>query len=56
MAFVGYRDHGDGAPQTLGFTSDVPTFLQYLEGVQASGGDDYAEDSLTGLEEALRCV
>ena len=55
IAFVGYRDHGDGDNriQSLGFTEDVHEFKQFVEGIEATGGDDCPEDVLGGLEAVI---
>ena len=52
ISFVGYRDHedGDGRIECLGFTEDVHEFKQFVEGIEATGGDDCPEDVLGGLE------
>ena len=52
IAFVGYRDHGDGDNriECLSFTEDVGEFKEFVEGIKATGGRDRTEDVLGGLE------
>ena len=52
IAFVGYRDHGDGDSriECLSFTEDVGEFKEFVAGIKATGGGDRAEDVLGGLE------
>ena len=52
IAFVGYRDHGDGDNriECLSFTKNVGEFKEFVEGIKATGGADRTEDVLGGLE------
>ena len=52
VAFVGYRDHGDGPMriQTLGFTENIEEFKSFVGSIAATGGGDAPEDVLGGLE------
>jgi hypothetical protein len=52
-AFVGYRDHSDGAQrvQAFGFTEDKDVFKAFVTTVAATGGADECEDIFGGLEE-----
>ena len=52
IAFVGYRDHTDGDKriECLEFTDSVPKFKEFLEDIDATGGEDAPEDVLGGLE------
>ena len=52
IAFVGYRDHtdGDNRIECLEFTDSVPKFKEFLEDIDATGGEDAPEDVLGGLE------
>jgi len=53
LGVVAYRDYEDDVvSEAFGFTSDVGAFQKYLHKLQATGGDDDAEDVLTGWEEA----
>jgi len=53
LAFVGYRDLGE-RDEFLGFTSSVDDFRLFVSGVRASGGGDFPEDVLGGLDIASR--
>lgn len=53
VAFVGYRDFGDGPAQTLGFTERVEDIIRFIDGQHAFGGGDAAEDVAGGLADAL---
>ena len=53
VAFVGYRDYGDDVPyEVVPFTS-VEQFLAQVRGIEATGGDDMAEDVAGGLRQVL---
>ena len=53
VAFVGYRDYGDEVPyEVIPFTS-VEAFLAEMRGIEATGGDDMAEDVAGGLQRVL---
>ncbi|CAF0910013.1 unnamed protein product [Rotaria sp. Silwood1] len=49
LAFVGYRDIGENL-EKLDFTDDENRFQEFLNEVQAMGGDDTCEDVFSGLE------
>ncbi|CAF1080685.1 unnamed protein product [Adineta ricciae] len=49
IAFIGYRDIGDST-ERLDFTDDENIFQEFLNNVQAIGGDDTCEDVFGGLE------
>ncbi|CAF0748197.1 unnamed protein product [Adineta ricciae] len=49
LAFIGYRDINENIDQ-LDFTDKTDSFKTFLDGVQASGGDDICEDVFSGLE------
>ena len=55
VAFVGYRDHGDGHKriECLQFTEDIAAFRAFVGGITADGGDDTPEDVLGGIEAAV---
>lgn len=53
VAFVGYRDFGDGPAETIGFTEHVEDVVRFIDGQRAFGGGDIAEDVAGGLAEAL---
>ena len=55
VAFVGYRDHGDGPLriECLGFTENVEKFKRFVSNVPATGGNDAPEDVFGGLEAAI---
>jgi len=50
VAFVGYRDHGDANRLLIHPFSDVPPLMNFLNTVQAMGGDDIAEDVAGALQ------
>jgi hypothetical protein len=50
VAFVGYRDHGDANRLLIHPFSDVPPLMNFLDTVQAMGGDDIAEDVAGALQ------
>lgn len=53
VSFVGYRDYGDEERMiVIPFQTARDTMAQ-IQGVQATGGDDTAEDVANGLERAL---
>lgn len=56
VAFVGYRDYRDGRKkiQCFQFTDSIANFKKNVCKVSASGGDDFTEDVLGGLEAAIR--
>lgn len=56
VAFVGYRDHCDGAQRTvvLNFTASVLQFKSFVGSVQATGGGDAPEDVFGGFEEVTK--
>ena len=53
VAFVGYRDYGDEEQSVVVPFTTVDRFLSEVRGVQASGGDDIAEDVAGGLSTVL---
>jgi len=59
FAFVGYKDHCDGADRVVraDFVEKIPgsPFELTVAQVQASGGGDGPEDIAGGLEEATQC-
>lgn len=53
LGLVGYRDYDDaGGVEVLEFTESVSDFERFLGALEARGGDDTAEDVLSGLEKA----
>lgn len=54
-AFVGYRDHGDGAKRItlFSFSSNIDDFKTFVSLVDATGGADGPEDVFGGLEVLL---
>ena len=56
VAFVGYRDYRDGRKkiQCFQFTDSIVNFKKNVCKISASGGDDFTEDVLGGLEAAIR--
>ncbi|RNA03937.1 mhck ef2 kinase domain [Brachionus plicatilis] len=52
VAFVGYRDHSDGANRVtvFPFTENINNFKSFACSVKASGGADECEDIFGGLE------
>ena len=56
FAFIGYRDHSDGANRIscLPFTNNPDNFKSFVTSVTATGGADECEDVFGGLEEALK--
>ena len=56
VAFVGYRDHADGAKrlEVVDFTSDASRVKRYLGSVTATGGGDACEDVFGGLNAAAK--
>lgn len=55
LAAVAYRDYNDQPMvEKLPFTLDVQGFETFVAGLQAKGGDDMAEDVISGLEEACK--
>jgi len=54
VAFVGYRDLGDGAPSIIDFTEDLKSFRSSMSSVVATGGGDLCEDVFGGLQEVQR--
>ena len=55
VAFVGYRDHGDGAGRitSFSFSSNIDDFKTFVSLVDAAGGADAPEDVFGGLEVLL---
>ena len=53
FAFVGYRDHGDGAGRVgvFKFSDGADAFKSFVDTVTATGGADECEDVFGGLEE-----
>ncbi len=56
VAFVGYRDHCDGADRTvvLDFTTSILEFQSFMGSVAAKGGGDAPEDVFGGIEEVTK--
>ena len=56
VAFVGYRDHCDGAARivVLDFTTSTSDFQSFMATVPATGGGDDAEDVFGGIEEVTK--
>ena len=56
VAFVGYRDHCDGANRTVvsNFTTSILEFQSFMGSVQATGGGDAPEDVFGGIEEVTK--
>ncbi len=56
IAFVGYRDFGDGEKQftLFPFTDNVADFRDFVAATQASGGANVPEDVCGGLDESLK--
>lgn len=52
FAFVGYRDHCDGANRisVLDFTRDMEVFKTFVSGLTATGGGDECEDVFGALQ------
>ena len=55
VAFVGYRDFGDGAQQysTIDFTDDLNKVKAFISKQNATGGSDFPEDVQGGFHKAL---
>ena len=55
VAFVGYRDFGDGADQysTIDFQEDVSSVKAFIAKQNATGGSDHPEDVQGGFHKAL---
>lgn len=55
IAFVGYKDWCDGVDhfEILQFTTNTQQFRQFLDGITATGGGDYPEDVLGGIQAAV---
>ncbi|PAV60349.1 hypothetical protein WR25_07826 [Diploscapter pachys] len=54
LGFVAYRDFGDKSSfQVRSFNGSVVDFLCFCDNLEATGGDDAAEDVFTGLEKAI---
>jgi hypothetical protein len=51
IAFVGYRDHGDGSNRlsVLRFTTNINAFVDFVGGQKATGGDDGPEDVMGAI-------
>ena len=56
IAFVGYRDHCDGAARivVLDFTTLILEFQSFMGSVAATGGGDEPEDVFGGIEEVAK--
>ena len=56
VAFVGYRDHCDGADRVvvLDFTTSILEFQSFMGSVGAKGGGDTPEDVFGGIEEVTK--
>ncbi len=56
VAFVGYRDHCDGADRVvvLDFTTSILEFQSFMGSVGAKGGGDAPEDVFGGIEEVTK--
>lgn len=53
LGIVAYRDYFDNPNfEIFNFTEDIQEFRLFLNNLKAKGGDDEAEDVLTGLEKA----
>lgn len=53
LSIVAYRDYNDSPLyENLDFTEDINKFKNFLENLEAKGGDDQAEDVFTGLQQA----
>jgi hypothetical protein len=53
IAFVGYKDFGDGPAQVHPFTEDISAVINFIDRQQADGGDDFPEDVAGGLAAAV---
>lgn len=53
VAFVGYRDYGDKDQHEVVPFTTVDRFLSQVRGIEATGGDDIAEDVAGGLRAVL---
>ena len=55
MAFVAYRDYGDGAKhfEILDFTEDISQFTEFVGRIRASGGGDGPEDVLGEINQTI---
>ena len=55
VAFVGYRDFGDGAQQysTIDFSENLDIVKTFISKQSASGGNDMPEDVQGGFHKAL---
>ena len=53
IAFVGYKDFGDGPAQVHPFTEDISAVINFIDRQQAGGGDDFPEDVAGGLAAAV---
>lgn len=55
LAFVGYRDVGDGSARfsVLNFVDEISSFESFVGSVSADGGGDECEDIFGGLQEVL---
>jgi hypothetical protein len=53
LAFVAYRDFGDGEAEVHSFSRDVDSVTQFIDGQVARGGNDLPEDVAGGLAAAL---
>jgi len=57
MAVVGYKDHGDYPNiQFLDFTPQPHLVCSFLDGLEATGGNDAPEDVLGGIRQALNAT
>ena len=56
VAFVGYRDHCDGAARivVLDLTTSILEFQSFMQTVTATGGGDAPEDVFGGIEEVTK--
>jgi len=56
VAFVAYRDYGDGSKhfEIFDFTEDVTLFTDFVDGVSASGGGDFPEDVLGAIDKTIQ--
>ena len=55
VGFVGYRDHSDGGDRivSIDLTENVSSVMDFIDSVEAGGGDDVCEDVFGGLEEVI---
>lgn len=52
LSIIGYRDYDDlPRYENLDFTENIEEFKNFLENLEAKGGDDQAEDVFTGLQQ-----